>query len=303
MQKASALILLSSCFLPLVFFWADSVAQERKLPPTLRTPQPSANAAPGVQFTDLSEASGLGGFVHTSGTRNDYIIEASGSGAAWFDYDNDGWQDIYLVNGGTMEVIGAREKAPKAALFHNNRDGTFTDVTEKAGVMNERFGQGVCVGDYDNDGWLDFYVSNYGKNRLYRNNGNGTFTDIAEKAGLTIGGWSTGCAFGDYDGDGRLDLFVAGYIGLDLNHLPPSGKAELSGTPTGEKASDQKTGGMGATYSAGQAACFYRTERVMCGPRGLRGAPDHLFHNNPDGSFSEVSEKAGVDDRAGYYGF
>ncbi|MBL8152530.1 MAG: VCBS repeat-containing protein, partial [Blastocatellia bacterium] len=97
-------------------------------------------------------------------------MEASGSGAAWFDYDNDGWQDIYLVNGGTMDVLRGKEKAPRAALFRNNRDGTFTDVTEKAGVANERFGQGVCAGDFDNDGWADFYVTNYGKNRLYRNN-------------------------------------------------------------------------------------------------------------------------------------
>lgn len=294
--------------LAIVSFAFVSGAQERKLPPTLSPPSASTQAATGIQFTDVTKAAGLSGFQHTSGTRNDYIIEASGSGAAWFDYDNDGWQDIYLVNGGTMDVLRGKEKAPRAALFRNNRDGTFTDVTEKAGVANERFGQGVCAGDFDNDGWADFYVTNYGKNRLYRNNRDGTFTDLGEKSGTALGGWSTGCAFGDFDNDGLLDLFVAGYIELDLNNLPPPGSGDLKNETKGQEGDLQSTTrnpqskGMGASYKAGQV-CLYRNEQVMCGPRGLRGAPDHLFRNNGDGTFTEVSEKAGVADKAGYYGF
>ncbi|HWQ35602.1 MAG TPA: CRTAC1 family protein [Blastocatellia bacterium] len=278
-------------------------AQEKNLPLTVRAPEPSPFAAPGVTLTDVTKAAGLGGFRHVSGSPGkDYIIEATGSGCAFIDYDNDGWLDIYLVNGGTMDVLRGREKAPHAALFHNNKDGTFTDVTEQAGVASERFGQGVCAGDFDNDGWTDLYVTNYGKNRLYRNNGNGTFTDVAERAGVAAGAWSTGCAFGDYDGDGLLDLFVAGYIELDLNRLPPPGTGSLA-SEAQKKDESQNTGGMGASYRAGMSACQYRSQRVMCGPRGLKGAPDHLFRNNGDGTFTETSARAGVADKAGYYGF
>jgi len=165
-------------------------------------------------------------------------------------------------------------------LFHNNHDGTFTDVTEKAGVANERWGFGVAIGDYDNDGWPDIYVSNFGKNRLYHNNHDGTFTDVAEKAGLTLGGWSTGATWGDYDHDGFLDLFVPGYAKFDPDHPPISGKGGLP-----------------------QGYCQFRSVQVMCGPRGLPGEGDHLFHNNGDGTFTDVSKKAGVSDPKGYYGF
>jgi hypothetical protein len=277
------------------------LAQGRKAPPTIQSPGVSTYAPPGVSFTDVTAAAGLVGFRHLSGTTaKDYIIESTGSGCAFVDYDNDGWLDVYLVNGATIEVLRGKARAPRAALYRNNRDGTFSDVTGKAGVANERWGQGVCIGDFDNDGWEDIYVSNFGRNRLYRNNRDGTFTDVAEKAGVTIGDWSTGCAFGDYDGDGLLDLFVAGYITLDLDNLPPpgSGSALLS-----EKRDESKTGGMGAAYSAGAAYCQYRSQRVMCGPLGLKGAPDHLFRNNGDGTFTEVSRRAGVEDKAGYYGF
>ncbi|MGH9841706.1 MAG: FG-GAP repeat domain-containing protein, partial [Blastocatellia bacterium] len=287
----------------------------------MQPPAPSPQAAAGVTFADVTRAAGLSGFKYISGaTAKDYILEAAGGGAAFVDYDNDGWLDIYLVNGGTMEALGGKAPFPRAALYRNNRDGTFSDVTDKAGVANERWGQGVAAGDFDNDGRQDLYVTNFGRNRLYRNNGDGTFTDIAEKAGVTAGGWSTGCAFGDYNGDGRLDLFVAGYIELDPDRLPPPGsgdgemerrrdggtekrtKREESANPQSE-IRDSQSKGMGAVFSAGTGACHYRGQRVMCGPRGLKGAPDHLFRNNGDGTFTDVSAKAGVADKAGYYGF
>src|SRR5215470_11928290 len=291
-----------------IFLWAavalsfSAPAQQKKLPPTILPPGPSIHAATGVSFTDVTGAAGLAGFRHLSGgPGKDYLIETTGSGCAFLDYDNDGWLDIYLVNGATLDALRDKTKAPRAALYHNNHNGTFTDVTDKAGVANERWGQGVCIGDFDNDGWEDVYVSNFGRSRLYRNNHNGTFTDVAERAGVTVGGWSTGCAFGFYDGGGLLDLFVAGYVTLDLNALPPAGTGAVV---TAEKKDEGKNvGGMGAAYADGSSYCQYRGQRVMCGPRGLKGAPDHLFRNNGDGTFADVSEKAGVADKAGYYGF
>ena len=179
----------------------------------------------------------------------------------------------------TYEAMNGKAPAPRAALFHNNHDGTFTNVAEKAGVTNERWGVGVAVGDYDNDSWPDLYVTNVGKNRLYHNNHDGTFTDVAEKAGVALGTWSTGPTFGDYDGDGKLDLFVPGYTQYDFNDPPAVGsKSVVSNT------------------------CLYRGVSVFCGPRGLRGEHDHLFHNNGDGTFTDVSAKAGVSDPPGYYG-
>src|SRR3989454_9844738 len=143
------------------------------------------------------------------------------------DYDNDGWLDIYLLNGGTFGSLKGTEPPPRAMLFHNNHDGTFTDVTAKAGVANERWGFGVAIGDYDNDGWPDIYVANFSKNRLYHHNHDGTFTDVAEKAGVALGGWSTGPTWGDYDHDGRLDLFVPGYVKFGLEHPPIAGPGEI----------------------------------------------------------------------------
>jgi enediyne biosynthesis protein E4 len=234
-----------------------------------------------VVFVDITHAAGLNKFHHRSGDpEKRTILETPGSGVALLDYDNDGWLDIYLLNGSTFPALKGREPAPRAMLLHNNHDGTFTDVTEKAGVANERWGFGVAVADYDNDGWPDIYVSNFGKNRLYHNNHDGTFTDVAEKAGVTLGGWSTGATWGDYDHDGLLDLFVPGYAKFDPDHPPISGKG---GLPSG--------------------FCQFRGIEVMCGPRGLAGEADHLFHNNGDGTFSDVSVKAGVADARGYYGF
>ncbi|HET9374278.1 MAG TPA: CRTAC1 family protein, partial [Chthoniobacterales bacterium] len=224
-----------------------------------------------IIFKDVTHASGLDRFHHRSGTpEKSTIIEVPGSGVALLDYDNDGWLDIYLLNGSTVAALQGHEPAPKAMLFHNNHDGTFTDVTAKAGVANERWGFGVAVGDYDNDGWPDIYVANYGKNRLYHNNHDGTFTDVAEKAGVALGGWSAGPSWGDYDHDGRLDLFVPGYAKFD---------------------------------PANAQSCEYMGTKLSCGPLGMEGEPDHLFHNNGDGTFTDVSAKAGVADEKGYYGF
>lgn len=233
-----------------------------------------------VPFADVTVASGLSVWKHVSGQdEKRYILEVVGSGVALLDYDNDGWLDIYLPNGSTRAAMEGKTEAPRAALFHNNHDGTFEDVTEKAGVANGRWAFGAVVGDFDNDGWPDLYVTNFGKNRLYRNNHDGTFVDVAEKAGVALGGWSTGATWGDYDGDGKLDLFVPGYVKVDLKNLPE-----------------------GAPSAANLAYCSFRGMPEYCGPRGLPGESDHLFHNKGDGTFEDVSAKAGVADKPGYYG-
>jgi len=225
-----------------------------------------------VIFLDITKQSGLDKFHHRSGRpEKSTIIDAPGSGVALLDYDNDGWLDIYLLNGSTVPAIKGKERPPRAMLFHNNHDGTFTDVTDKAGVANERWGFGVAVADYDNDGWPDIYVANYGKNRLYHNNHDGTFTDVAERARVTLGGWSSGPTWGDYDHDGLLDLFVPGYVRFDLDRPIFAGK---NGVPEG--------------------ACQYRGVNVFCGPVGLLGETDHLFHNNGNGTFTDVTQAAGM---------
>ena len=233
-----------------------------------------------IIFQDVAKEAGLTSWHHTAGTAEKrLILEAKGPGVCLLDYDNDGWLDIYLVNGSTYDALAGKATPPHAALFHNNHDGTFTDVTEKAGVTNDRWGYGCAVGDYDNDGWPDLYVTNYGKNRLYRNNHDGTFTDMGEKAGVAVGTWSAGATFGDYDGDGRLDLFVDAYVQMDLSNPPYSGSKAVN-----------------------FSFCQYRGVQVMCGPRGLKGEHDNLIHNNGDGTFTDVSKKLGVDDPNGYYG-
>jgi enediyne biosynthesis protein E4 len=301
-SKPSTVHLLSLIALPLL--WATAVAQEttnQNSPPSSSGMGVSTGAAHAavrdsksriitaggfvdgapVIFVDVTEQAGLNKFHHRSGVpEKKAIIDTPGSGVALLDYDNDGWLDIFLLNGSTVAATQGKEPPPRAMLFHNNHDGTFTDVTEKAGVANERWGFGVAVGDYDNDGWPDIYVANYGKNRLYHNNHDGTFTDVAEKAGVTVGGWSAGPTWGDYDHDGRLDLFVPGYVKFDLDHPFIAGQ-----------------GGIPANF------CQFRGVAVMCGPRGLHGEPDHLFHNKGDGTFTDVSVKAGVSDPSGYYGF
>ncbi len=253
---------------------AAPVYDEQKRPITaagLWTPAP-------VMFADITKPAGLSGWTHKMGSpEKKFIVETNGSGVGLIDYDNDGWLDIYLVNGSTFDALDGKEEPPHSALFHNNHDGTFTDVAAKAGVTNDRWGYGVSVADYDNDGWPDLYVGNYGKNRLYHNNHDGTFTDVAEKAGVTLGNWSPGSAWGDYDGDGRLDLYVTGYVHFDRDNLPVAG-----------------------TKAVGYAFCQYRGVAVNCGPRGLRGEPDHLFHNNGDGTFTDVTVRAGVEDKDRY---
>jgi hypothetical protein len=239
-----------------------------------------------VVFEDVTEQTALKSFKHHAGSaEKNYIFETPSGGVAIFDYDGDGRPDIYLVNGSTLPAMQGKEKPPRAALFRNLGNWQFEDVTDKAGVANERWGFGVAVGDYDNDGRPDLYVGNFGVSRLYHNNGDGTFTDVAEKLGVARKGWSTGATFGDYDKDGRLDLFVPGYLDLDLNNLPPN--PSEAGKP----------GQLGRNF------CQFRGTPVMCGPRGLKGEGDTLYHQKADGTFEDVSVKAGVNDPGKFYGF
>lgn len=239
-----------------------------------------------IVFEDLTGKTALASFKHRSGSpQKNYIFETTSGGVAIFDYDGDGLPDIYLVNGSTLAALEGKEKPPRAALYRNLGNWKFENVTEKAGVGNDRWGCGVAVGDYDNDGHPDMYVTNFGVSRLYHNNGNGTFSDVAEKLGVARKGWSTGPSWGDYDGDGRLDLFVPGYAEIDFKNLPPS--PSEAGKPG----------------SLGQNFCQFRGIAVMCGPRGLPGEGDALYHQKSDGSFEEVSVKAGVNDPQKYYGF
>ena len=233
--------------------------------------------APLANFIDIGEKAGLTmtsvfGGVDTK----KYIIETTGTGVAIFDYDNDGWPDIFIVNGTTLEGFPA-DKTPTNHLYHNNHDGTFTDVTEKAGLVATGWGQGVCVGDYDNDGWEDLYVTYYGKNRLYHND-HGVFTEVAEKAGVAGSGkaWGTGCAFIDFNRDGRLDLLVANYVDFDLSTAPAPGEG---------------------------TSCTWKGVPVMCGPRGLRGSKNILYENRGDGTFADVTTKAHIDRTNGHFAF
>ncbi len=241
---------------------------------------PKVVAAPSapVRFVDLAEKAGVAITVTFGGVQTkQYIIETTGTGVAIFDYDNDGWPDLFVVNGTTLEGSPAG-KAPTNHLFHNNHDGTFTDVTEKAGLAATGWGQGVCVGDYDNDGWEDLFLTYYGRNRLYHNNGNGTFTDVSEKAGVagTRTRWGTGCAFVDYDRDGLLDLVVANYVDFDLSTAPKPGEG---------------------------VSCQWKGVAVMCGPRGLKPDTNILYHNRGNGTFEDVTAAAHIDRTPGHYCF
>jgi len=218
-----------------------------------------------VTFHDVARRAGIiSPTVYGGRTRNRYILETTGCGAAFFDFDNDGWLDLFLINGTTLEG-GA---APTNRLLRNDRDGTFTDITEKAGLARSGWGQGVCIGDYDNDGFDDLFVTYWGQNVLYHNNGDGTFTDVTRKAGLESSQvlWGAGCAFLDYDLDGFLDLFVTHYIEFDLKTAP----------------------------LPGSGSCKYQGLAVNCGPAGLPKAKSSLFRNNGDGTFTDVSEKSGI---------
>ncbi len=235
---------------------------------------------------DVTSKTAMSTFMHRSGSaQKDYIFETTSGGVAIFDYDGDGRPDVYLLNGSTMAALEGKEKPPRAALYRNLGNWKFEDVTTKAGVANERWGCGLAVGDYDNDGRPDMYVTNFGVSRLYHNNGNGTFSDVAEKLGVARQGWSTGPSWGDYDGDGRLDLFVPGYASIDLKNLPPN------------PSDATKASGVGQNF------CQFRGVAVMCGPRGLPGEGDTLYRQKADGSFEDVSTKSGVNDPQKYYGF
>jgi hypothetical protein len=239
-----------------------------------------------VVFEDLTDKTAIQSFKHRSGSpEKNYIFETTSGGVAIFDYDRDGLPDVYLLNGSTMAALDGKEKAPRSALFRNLGNWKFEDVTDKAGVGNDRWGCGVAVGDYDNDGHPDMYVTNFGVSRLYHNQGNGTFSDVAEKLGVARKGWSTGPSWGDYDGDGRLDLFVPGYAEIDLRKLPPSPED------------------VGKPGAVGQNFCQFRGVAVMCGPRGLPGEGDTLYHQKTDGNFEDTSVKAGTNDPQKYYGF
>ncbi len=239
----------------------------------------TAKTAPIANFTDVAEKAGLMmSNVFGGKDTKKYIIETTGTGVAIFDYDNDGWPDIFLVNGTTLEGFPAgTASAPSNHLYRNNHDGTFVDVTTKAGLTATGWGQGVCVGDYDNDGWEDLYVTYYGRNRLYHNQ-NGAFTEVAGDSGVAGTGkaWGTGCAFVDYDRDGLLDLMVANYVDFEVSTAPAPGE---------------------------RASCVWKGVPVMCGPRGLPGSKNILYHNLGKGKFEDVTAKAKIDQTSGHYAF
>jgi hypothetical protein len=225
-------------------------------------------------FVDVTRAAGIDFHLTCGGPEKLSILETQCGGAAAFDYDNDGWMDILLVDGSTLEDYRAGKCHPPR-LYHNNHDGTFTDVSAKSGLNFCGWGYGVAIGDFDNDGWEDVYITGFHGSALYHNNHDGTFTDVTAKAGVAnADSWGTSAAFGDYDNDGNLDLYVANYVDLDINHLPKFGDGPF---------------------------CQYRGIPVNCGPRGLKGGRDRLYHNNGDGTFTDVTEKLGIDTES-YYG-
>jgi hypothetical protein len=228
---------------------------------------------PAALYRDITREAGIT-FVHQAAPEKKYIVESMSGGVALFDYDNDGRVDIYFVNSLTVDTAD-RPTSARSALYRNLGGMKFEDVTDRAGIAHPGWAMGVCTADVDGDGWQDLYVTGLGGNRFYRNNRNGTFADITARAGLRGGGWSAGCGFADYDRDGRLDLFVSRYVKIDLKRLPEFGR--------------DKT-------------CEYRGIPVQCGPRGLEGESDFLFHNDGDMRFSEVAARAGVSDPKGYFG-
>ncbi|QMV18621.1 CRTAC1 family protein [Granulicella sp. 5B5] len=249
-------------------------AKPRPAPKTL--PSPVTGMPLGFSFVDVAKQSGLHAkTIYGDEHKNRFLLETTGCGVAFYDFDHDDWLDIFLVNGTRLEGF-PKGQEPISRLFKNNRDGTFTDITAKTGMTRSGWGQGCCVGDYDNDGLDDLFVSYYGQPILYKNHGDGTFTDVTAKAGLTQSKtrWNSGCAFLDYDKDGHLDLFVANYIDFDIKTAP---LPEAAG-------------------------CEYKGIQVACGPPGLDGGKNILYHNNGDGTFTDVSQKAGMWDTIGTYG-
>lgn len=228
---------------------------------------------PAIKFSDVTKASGIG-FVNASSAEKKYIVESMGGGAAMFDFDGDGRLDIYLLNSHSVEAALAKKTRPSAGLYRNLGGGKFEEVAAKVGLADPGWAMGVSVADFDNDGDDDLYVTCFGANKLYRNSG-GKFEDVTAKAGVGDARFSTGSAWGDYDRDGDLDLFVANYVGFKLDDLPQFGKGAL---------------------------CQYRNVPVQCGPRGLPGAGDSLYRNNGDGTFTDVTKQAKVEDANGFYG-
>lgn len=256
-------------------------AQGVAVPNRPNRPQPKVKLnvpLPKVEFQDIATQAGLTA-PNVYGPERDkqYIIETIGSGVALFDYDNDGWLDIFIVNGTTLTPPPQRQE-PISHLYRNNRNGTFTDVTQQAGLARTGWGSGVCVGDYDNDGFTDLFVTYWGQNALWRNNGKGAFTDVTEAVGLkqSITRWNTGCSFLDYDKDGDLDLFVANYVDLDLAKTPARGSNNY---------------------------CSWKGLPVVCGPRGLPAGTNILYRNDGKGHFTDVSETSGMAKVKGRYGF
>jgi hypothetical protein len=248
-------------------------------PPPPGPKSPIEGTPLGVSFVDVVQQSGLNVETTYGGVgSNKYLLETTGCGLAFYDYDNDGWLDLFLVNGWRLEGFAAGQE-PHCHLFKNNRDGTFTDVTAGSGLEHKTgWGQACCVGDYDNDGHDDLFVTYYGQPVLYRNLGNGIFSDVTAQAGLIQPGpkkrWNTGCTFVDYDRDGHLDLFVANYVDMDLETAP----------------------------RPQDGPCTYKGMLVACGPPGLSGGRNILYHNNGDGTFADVSEKSGMWTAVGTYG-
>ncbi len=242
---------------------------------SLATPKQTVSEVSALpQLVDITSSTGIH-FEHLSSPEQKYIMESMSGGVALIDFDRDGWPDIYFTNAQSAEMARAGKKA-RSALFHNNHDGTFTDVTDKAGVGFPCWAMGVAVGDYNNDGWPDLLVTCFDGVVLYRNNGDGTFTDVTKPAGLAGDkGWAMGATFGDYDADGWVDLFVSHYVDITLENLPVFGSSKT---------------------------CQYHGIDVQCGPRGLKGLPDSLYHNNGDGTFTEVSKAAGVSDAQKRFG-
>jgi hypothetical protein len=239
---------------------------------------PVANHSPVIQFADIAEKAGITAQnVSGSETKKKFLVEMNGSGIAFFDYNNDGYVDLFVVNGSRFDASGAHNQ-PTSHLYRNNGDKTFTDVTQSAGLAVSGWGQGACVGDYDNDGWDDLLVTYYGKNKLFHNNGDGTFRDVASIAGV-VGQedrWNSGCAFIDYDRDGKLDLFIANYVepGRSFSNVPAAGSGEF---------------------------CEYKGIPIACGPRGLKPGVNYLYHNDGNGRFRDVSESSGIRKTQGHY--
>ena len=271
------------CLLALTLLAPTLVFAQVAGPQTVRIPPPVAKAAkprtdrsnfpPVPVFKDIAKDVGVT-VSHIASTEARYVIDSTSGGAGLFDCDNDGKLDIVLVSGSTVDRL-RQGGDPMVTLYHQEPDGTFKDITREAGLTRLGWGMGVAVADYDNDGKLDLFVTGYNGNVLYHNLGNCKFEDVTEKAGVRGGGFSTGAAWGDYDRDGNVDLFVARYSHLDMNNLPQFGSNKY---------------------------CRYKGILVQCGPWGLEGETDFLYHNRGDGTFEEVSVKAGVHDDIGYYG-